>query len=86
MKDRLYSALFRISNDPPGDGNCQFSVVFASLTTIGLCRSVENLREKVVQYLENNPHMETFTAVLWQLYRGSMAYVYRKYCERRYLR
>ena len=24
MKDRLYSALFRISNDPPGDGTVNF--------------------------------------------------------------
>ena len=73
MKDRLYSAHFRISNDPPGDGNCQFSVVCASLTSIGLYRSVENLRKQVVQYLENNPHMQDFTAVPWHTYLENMA-------------
>ena len=63
MKDHLDSAFFRVSYDPPGDGNCQFSVVCASLRSIGLYRSVENLQEQVMQYLENNPHMQNFTAV-----------------------
>ena len=73
MKDRLDSAHFHITYDPPGDGNCQFSVVCALLRSIGLYQSVETLREQVVQYLENHPHMQNFVTVTWPTYLGNMA-------------
>lgn len=76
MKDRLTSAHFYISYDPPGDGNCQFSVVCECIRNIGLYRAVETLREEIVEYLKDHPHMQNFT---------TDADIFRKYGKKRYL-
>lgn len=76
MEDRLNSAYFLISYDPPGDGNCQFSVICEALRNIGLYRSVKTLREQIVEYLKDHPHMQN-------LYHGSMADVSPKCGKKR---
>ena len=73
MEGRLDSAHLCFSYDPSGDGNCHFLVVCESLTSIWLYRSVETLREKVVQYLVNHPHKQNFTTVAWPTYVENMA-------------
>ena len=73
MEDRLNSAHFLISYDPPGDGNCQFSVVCEALRNIGLYRSVKTLREEIVEYLKDHPHMQNLTTDAWSTYLQNMA-------------
>ena len=50
MEDRFEEAHFLISYDPPGDGNCQFSVICESLRSFGIDRSDETAREEIVEY------------------------------------
>ena len=75
MEDRLNSAHFLISYDPPGDGNCQFSVICEILRNIGL-KTLKTLREQIVEYLKDHPHMQN----------GRMADVSPKYGKKRNLR
>ena len=70
MEDRFEEAHFLISYDPPGDGNCQFSVICESLRSVGIDRSEETAREEIVEYLENHPHLQNFTTVAWPTYRN----------------
>ena len=65
MEDRLNSAHFLISYDPPRDGNNQFSVICETLRNIGLYRSVKTLREQIVEYL--------FITDAWPTYLQNMA-------------
>ena len=73
MEDRFEEAHFLISYDPPGDGNCQFSVICESLRSVGIDRSEETAREEIVEYLENHPHLQNFTTVAWPTYIETMA-------------
>ena len=73
MEDRLIMAHFLISYDPPGDGNCQFSVVCEALRNIGLYQSVTTLREQIVEYLKDHPHMQNFITDAWPMYLQNMA-------------
>ena len=73
MEDRLNLAHFHISYDPPGDGNCQFSVICEALRNIGLYRSVKTLREQIVEYLKDHPHMQNFITDTWPTYLQNMA-------------
>ena len=43
---------FFITNNPPGDGNCQFSVICRILNQLGFQRFPETLRREIVSYLE----------------------------------
>ena len=72
MEDRLEEVHFLISYDPPGEGNCQFSVICESLRSVGIDRSEETAREKIVEYLENHPHLQNFTTVAWPTYIETM--------------
>ena len=49
MEDRFEEAHFLISYDPPGDGNCQFSVICESLRSVGIDCSEETTREEIVE-------------------------------------
>ena len=40
--------------DPPGDGNCQFSVLALALGHFGIFRSAHTLRNDVIRYLRVN--------------------------------
>ena len=73
LLDRLNSAHYVISYNPPGDGNCQFSVICECIRNIGLNRSVETGRKDVVDYLTNNPHYQNFTELDWTSYVMEMA-------------
>ena len=73
MEDRLNSAHFLISYDPPGDGNCQFSYICETLRNIGLYRSVKTLREEIVEYLKDHPHMQNFITDAWPTCLQNMA-------------
>ena len=73
MEDQLNSAQFLISYDPPGDGNCQFSVICETLINIGLYQSVETLREQTVKYLKDHLHMQNFIMDAWPTYLQNMA-------------
>lgn len=45
---------YQITYDPNGDGNCQFSAFSHVLKQFGIHLSASKIRQKVVQYLENN--------------------------------
>ena len=70
MEDRFEEAYFLISYDPPGDGNCQSSVICKSLRSVGIDRSEETARQEIVEYLQNHPHPQNFTTVAWLTYRN----------------
>lgn len=67
MEDRFEEAHFLISYDPPGDGNCHFSVICESLKSVGTDRSEETAREVIMEFLENHPHLQNFTIVAWPM-------------------
>ena len=73
MEDCFEEAHFLISYDPPGDGNCQFSVICKSLRSVGIDRSEETARQEIVEYLENHPHLQNFTTVAWPMYIENVA-------------
>ena len=41
--------------NPPGTGNCQFAALAYHLSSLGILRSPETMREEIVKYLETNP-------------------------------
>ena len=67
---------YNVAYDLPGDGNCQFSALCFALRNIGLYRSPETLRRKVVQYLNNNMAngipLAFFARVPWEQYLREM--------------
>ena len=47
----IFSSLgFEVLYNPNGDGNCQFEALTFWLQTLGIYRSVEALREEIIQY------------------------------------
>ena len=54
-EDRAGLVHFIISFDPPKNGNCQFSAISYFLSSIGIHRSNQTIREEIVNYLDNNP-------------------------------
>ena len=41
--------------NPPGNGNCQFAALAYHLSSLGILRSPETMREEIVKYLETHP-------------------------------
>ena len=71
---------FQVVHNPNGDGKCQFEALRFWLQTLGIYRSVEALREEIVQYVTQNPDnvlfgipLENFAAMPWDRYLASMA-------------
>ena len=77
--DTRRSLGFQVVYNPNGDGNCQFEALRFWLQTLGIYRSVEALREEIVQYLTQNHDnvygipLENFAAMPWDRYLVSMA-------------
>ena len=78
FEDRLGSANFTISYDPPKNGNCQFSAI-SRVLNIGIDRSNQTTRAEIVRYLNNNPcaadgtPLQNFTDLPWAAYLSSMS-------------
>ena len=78
FQDRVGSANFIISYDPPKNGNCQFSAISKCLTNIGIHHSNQTTREEIVRYLDNNPcavdgaPLQNFTDLPWPTCLSSM--------------
>ena len=52
----IFSSLgFQVLYNTNGDGNCQLEALTFWLQTLGIYRSVEALREEIIQYLTENP-------------------------------
>jgi len=45
---------FKVTYNPPGNGNCQFAAVAYHLQNIGILRSPETLRDEVCKYLDEH--------------------------------
>ena len=51
MIDEITDQGYIVTDDPPGDGNCQFSALCDSLLNFGIFRSPQTLRQRIVNYL-----------------------------------
>ena len=51
MIDEITDQGYIVTDDPPGDGNCQFSALCDSLLNFGIFRSPQTLRQDIVNYL-----------------------------------
>ena len=47
---------FELVYNPPGDGNCLFSALSHQAKRLGILRSPETMRKKIVDYLKSNPY------------------------------
>ena len=69
----------RITYNPPGNGNCQFSALCYHLAKIGIFRSPDTLRKEIVEYMRMHPNgvdgmpLELFVGLPWNQYLASMA-------------
>ena len=80
QSDRLQqftNQAFDVVDNPPGDGNCQFSAICFALRNFGLHRSPETLRTEVLQDLNNNDMvegipLELFAGIPWEKYLRQM--------------
>ena len=62
LEDNCREAGLNFHGDTPADGNCFFHAISDQLTLLGKPRqSVAQLRERVVQFLKENPRVEVST-------------------------
>ena len=47
---------FKLIYNPPGDGNCQLAALSHQAKRLGILRSPETMRKKIVDYLKSNPY------------------------------
>jgi hypothetical protein len=46
---------YELVHNPPGNGNCQFAALAYQLRLLGISRSAETLRKKILRYLKTHP-------------------------------
>ena len=69
---------YKVTFNPPGNGNCQFAAVAPHLQNIGILRSPETLRDEVCKYLEGHDSapdgmpLELFVGMPWSAYLQQM--------------
>lgn len=69
---------FRVTYNPPGDGNCQFNAICHALRKFGIFRSPSSLRLEIVKYLEDNEFdqdgfpLELFAGMPYSQYLAEM--------------
>jgi len=69
---------YKVTYNPPGNGNCQFAAVAHHLQNIGILRSPETLRDEVCKYLEEHDSapdgmpLELFVGMPWSEYLQQM--------------
>ena len=77
-EQKLIRQGFEITFHPAPDGNCQFSAIAYHFQSIGIYRSAETLRHKVVSYLINSPAfggtnvIPDFLDMVWEDYSREM--------------
>lgn len=92
LREKLYSPMtrydrygsfssmgFSVVYNPKSDGNCQFEGLCYWLQRLGIYRSVETLRDEIVEYFAQHPYnadgdpLEYFAAIPWDDYLDTMA-------------
>jgi len=69
---------YKVTYNPPGNGNCQFAAVAHHLQNIGILSSPETLRDEVCKYLEEHDSapdgmpLELFVGMPWSEYLQQM--------------
>lgn len=69
---------YKVTYNPPGNGNCQFAAVAHHLQNMGILRSPETLRDEVCKYLEEHDSapdgmpLELFVGMPWSEYLQQM--------------
>ena len=69
---------YKITFNPPGNGNCQFAAVAHHLQNIGILSSPETLKDEVCKYLEGHDSapdgmpLELFVGMPWSEYLQQM--------------